>query len=211
MSDNPILEQEPSISTYLDLLPAPDSASASLEFVSDVVSQTRWPAALFEATGPNLLPEKEQSCTNTTDPILSALQMGASVIGAEATWFGFLDTMDPRALIGSSSSSPSVSENSETITDISFPDSYYLPVNELTFLRGLMRIAIRLRCNTTKLWELGANSPFNDGTHTALATQELPQVWRPTFVAVIYPTSSCYRLASMAQCSGSHHLALEFT
>ncbi|KAI0915131.1 hypothetical protein F4823DRAFT_557577 [Ustulina deusta] len=204
VSDNPILEQEPSISTYLDLLPAPDSASASLEFVSDVVSQTRWPAALFEATGPNLLPEKEQSCTNTTDPILSALQMGASVIGAEATSFGFLDTMDPRALIGSSSSSPSVSENSETITDISFPDSYYLPVNELTFLRGLMRIAIRLRCNTTKLWELGANSPFNDGTHTALTTQELPQVWRPTFVAVIYPTSSCYRLASMAQLAIAH-------
>ncbi|KAI0431025.1 hypothetical protein F5Y09DRAFT_330657 [Xylaria sp. FL1042] len=177
--ETPSLERDPSISTYLDLLRDPDSASTSLEPLSDAVSQTIWPVALFKTPGLNLLLGAEQSYPDTADPSLSALQTGTSVIGEETPSFDFLNTMDYRALMDSSSSSPSASDNSET-TDLSFPDSYYLPVNELTLLRGLMRIAMRLRCNTTKIWELGANSPFNDGTHTALTTQELPLVWRPT-------------------------------
>ncbi|TGJ80186.1 hypothetical protein E0Z10_g8585 [Xylaria hypoxylon] len=179
--ETPTVQQEPSISAYLDFLPDldPDPAPTSLEFVSDVGSHARWPTASFEAAAGNLLPGIEASYINMADPSLSTLQMEGLVIGTEANTFGFLDNMDSSTLLDSSSSSPSVSDNSES-TELSFPDSYYLPVNELTLLRGLMRIAMRLRCNTTKIWELGANSPFNDGTHTALTTQELPQVWRPT-------------------------------
>ncbi|KAI1430295.1 hypothetical protein F5Y12DRAFT_709309 [Xylaria sp. FL1777] len=179
VSEIPLLEHEPSISTYLELLPDLDSAPTSLEFVADVVSQAKWPATSCEAMRISPLSGTEQSYSGTADLSLSNLLMEGSATGAEAPSFDFLNTMDPNILIDSSSSSPLVSDSSET-TDFSFPDSYYLPVNELTLLRGLMRIATRLRCNTTKMWELGANSPFNDGTHTALTTQELPQVWRPT-------------------------------
>ncbi|KAI1347359.1 hypothetical protein F5Y01DRAFT_307586 [Xylaria sp. FL0043] len=173
------LEQGSSIPTILSVLPDPGSATTSLESLSDVAAQTRWPLTSFEAPAPNLLLEAEQSCSDTADPNLSTFLTGTSAIGAEAPSFDFLDTMDPRALMSCSSSSPSASGSSET-TDVSFPDSYYLPVNELTLLRGLMRIAMRLRCNTTKIWDLGADSPFTDGTHTAQTTQELPLVWRPT-------------------------------
>ncbi|KAI0971434.1 hypothetical protein F4678DRAFT_84347 [Xylaria arbuscula] len=177
--ETPALEQEPLISGYLDVLPTHDSVPISLESISDVISQTSWLAASFESTGSDLLPGIEQSYPNMADHSLSTLQMETQMAGTGASSFVFLDPMDPSTLMDFSSSSPSASSSSE-ITDISFPDSYYLPVNELVLLRGLMRIAMRLRCNTTKLWELGANSPFNDGTHTVLTTQELPPVWRPT-------------------------------
>ncbi|KAI0537999.1 hypothetical protein GGR58DRAFT_321651 [Xylaria digitata] len=177
--ETPTTQQEPSISTYLDLLPDSDPVRTSIDFVSGVGSQIKWPAVSLETAGVNLLPGIEASYTNMADPSLSTLQMGALVMGTEANAFGFLDTIDPSTLLDTSSSSPSVSDSSDA-TEVSFPDSYYLPVNELTLLRGLVRIATRLRCNTTKLWELGANSPFNDGTHTVLTTQELPQTWRPT-------------------------------
>ncbi|KAF2967181.1 hypothetical protein GQX73_g6390 [Xylaria multiplex] len=162
-----------------DLLADSNPVCTSLDSVSDVGSQTKWPTVSFKTAGVNLLPAIEASYTNMADPTLSTLPMGAPVIGTEANEFSLLDTMDPSTLLESSSSTPSVSGNSDA-TEVSFPDSYYLPVNELTLLRGLVRIAVRLRCSTTKLWELGANSPFNDGTHTALTTQELPQTWRPT-------------------------------
>ncbi|GAW12017.1 hypothetical protein ANO14919_013720 [Xylariales sp. No.14919] len=170
--ETPPIQQESSISTYIDLSP-------NVDFVPDVGSQARWPAASFEAAGVNLLPGIELPQTSMADPSLSTLPMDPSIIGTEANTFSIFDTIDPNALLDCSSNSPSASDNSET-TELSFPDSYYLPVNELTLLRGLMRIAMRLRCNTTKIWELGANSPFNDGTHTALTAQELPRVWRPT-------------------------------
>ncbi len=42
----------------------------------------------------------------------------------------------------------------------SFPDSYLLPVPELALLRAFGRIARRLGCGATAIWELGARSPF---------------------------------------------------
>ncbi|KAI0458778.1 hypothetical protein F5B21DRAFT_459405 [Xylaria acuta] len=179
VSETPVLENELSFSTYLNLLSTPDSASAGLGFDSDVVPRTRWPTTSFEISGAALLPGVEESCPGTENPSWSTLQVGASVTGGKATALDFLDTLDPRTLLDSSSTSPSASNNSET-TDISFPDSYYLPVHELALLRGLIRIAARLRVDTTKIWQLNANSPFSDGTHTALTTQKLPPMWRPT-------------------------------
>ena len=177
MSDTLIPAQDLSPSTYLDLLPNPNSVS-TIEYDPNVVSQTRWPTAPFEALAPSLSRGIEQPYPHSTDPSISSLEVEASIIGADATSFEFLNTLNPSSFEGSSNS-PSTTGNSE-VTDLSFPDSYYLPVNELTLLRGLMRIAVRLRCNTTTIWDLRSNSPFNDGTHTALTTQDLPQTWRPT-------------------------------
>ncbi|KAI0106193.1 hypothetical protein GGR51DRAFT_175275 [Nemania sp. FL0031] len=166
-STSPVTESEPSFSANLSFLPAPDSEYASLDLV-----------APLEAMGAGVL-EIEGSYPDAEFAGLSTVQTGASTIGVELNAQNFPHTIDPSTLLNSFSSSPSASDKSET-TEISFPDSYYLPVNELTILRGLMRIALRLRCNTTTIWDLRANSPFNDGTHTALTTQELPEVWRPT-------------------------------
>lgn len=135
-------------------------------------SETGWPATSFDIEANCLLVGSEDPCPST-------LQMEAAAIGAENTPLSFPENIDPATLLCSSSDSLSESDSSN-MTEISFPDSYYLPVNELTILRGLLRVAFRLRCNVTTIWELGANSPFNDGTHNALTTQELPHVWRPT-------------------------------
>ncbi|KAI0489805.1 hypothetical protein F4859DRAFT_462437 [Xylaria cf. heliscus] len=172
-----VVENGPPFLTYTNLLPPPDSAPPSLSFDTDAALRAIWPNASFEALEEALLPGVEESGPSTENP--STLQVGVSVTGGNVTALDFLDTLDPSTLPSSSSTSPSVSNNSET-TNISFPDSYYLPVHGLVLLRGLVRIAMRLRCNTTTIWDLNANSPFNDGTHTALTTQELPPVWRPT-------------------------------
>ncbi|KAI8956152.1 hypothetical protein F4801DRAFT_4047 [Xylaria longipes] len=186
VSETPVLENDPSCSTYLNLLSPPDSASTSLSFNSDVIPRTKSPTASFEVSGAALLPGVEESCPNTDNSSWSTLQVGASVTGEKVATLDFLDTLDPSALLNSSSTSPSVSNNSDT-TGISFPDSYYLPVHELAILRGLVLIAMRLHCNTATIWQLSANSHFNDGTHTALTTRELPEVWRPTLSQLTIP------------------------
>ncbi|KAI1336386.1 hypothetical protein F5Y15DRAFT_205493 [Xylariaceae sp. FL0016] len=84
-------------------------------------------------------------------------------------------TMDPSALLDSSGSPSSMGD----WDNLSFPDSYHLPVNELTLLKALLRIASRIRCNSS-LWDLTAASPFTNGTHMDLSTEELPLTWRPT-------------------------------
>jgi hypothetical protein len=65
----------------------------------------------------------------------------------------------------------------------SFPDSYLLPVNELTLLRALLRIATRLGAQS--VWELTANSSFNQGT--APPTEQLPKTWQPTVSQILMP------------------------
>ncbi|KAH8164599.1 hypothetical protein CIB48_g3653 [Xylaria polymorpha] len=119
VSETPVLENEPSFSTYLNLSPPPDSTSASSSFNSDV----------------------QESCFGTGNPSWPALQVGASVTGSIVTALDFLDTLDLSALFDSSSTAPSASDDPET-TDISFPDSYYLPVHELALLRGLRAILL---------------------------------------------------------------------
>lgn len=74
----------------------------------------------------------------------------------------------------------------------SFPDSYLLPVSELTLLRAFGRIAKRLGC-AGSIWELEARSPFFNGgggsripattptpTHTPDAIKSLPANLQPT-------------------------------
>ncbi|TRX98674.1 hypothetical protein FHL15_000016 [Xylaria flabelliformis] len=175
VSETLALENQLSFSAYLNLPSPPDSASASLGFDSNAILRTRWPSASFESTGTALLSGAEESCPNIENPSRSTLPAGASVTDGETTPLDSLDISDPDPLLSSSS------------TDISFPDSYYLPIHELVLFRGLNRIANRLRCNTTTIWQLDANSPFNDGTHTALTTENLPPAWRPTLSQLTVP------------------------
>ena len=67
----------------------------------------------------------------------------------------------------------------DTETDefsFSFPDSYLLPVSELTLLRAFGRIAKRLGC-AGSIWELEATSPFYNAPDAA---KQLPANLQPT-------------------------------
>lgn len=81
-------------------------------------------------------------------------------------------------------SPPSLDSTSNSSSDVSFPDSYLLPVHELTILRAMLRIADRLGCKG-QLWSLDALSPFNQGIATP--ADQLPAAWRPTPSQVLIP------------------------
>ncbi|CAG7564794.1 unnamed protein product [Fusarium equiseti] len=66
----------------------------------------------------------------------------------------------------------------------SFPDSYNLPLLQLTLLKGVLRIADRLNCKQN-LWDLDANSAFATGIATPAAL--LPANWQPTPSQVSVP------------------------
>ncbi|KAJ6444322.1 transcription activator acu-15 [Purpureocillium lavendulum] len=74
--------------------------------------------------------------------------------------------------------------SSASSSDSNFPDSYLLPVHELTLLRAMLRIATRIGCKE-QLWSLDALSPFNRGNATPL--EQLPAAWRPTPSQVLVP------------------------
>ncbi|CAM1511245.1 Fc.00g087580.m01.CDS01 [Cosmosporella sp. VM-42] len=79
---------------------------------------------------------------------------------------------------------PSSLNTSSSASDISFPDSYHLPVHELTLIKAMVRIAGRLNCKGS-FWTLDCNSPFNSGTATP--SNLLPAAWRPTVSQVMVP------------------------
>ncbi|SPN99603.1 uncharacterized protein DNG_02455 [Cephalotrichum gorgonifer] len=70
-----------------------------------------------------------------------------------------------------------------TRSSTSFPDTYLLPVSELTILRAMLRISQRL--NVTSFWQLDAASPFTTGSATP--QHELPVSFRPTPSQLLVP------------------------
>ncbi|KAK5659035.1 hypothetical protein OQA88_1122 [Cercophora sp. LCS_1] len=78
----------------------------------------------------------------------------------------------------------------------SFPDSYLLPVTELTLLRGLLRIATRI--NALCLWKPDALSPFNLGMGPP--TDQLPATWQPTATQILLPHHPLYDLLPWPSC-----------
>ncbi|KAF5640942.1 hypothetical protein F25303_7042 [Fusarium sp. NRRL 25303] len=119
---------------------------------------------------PNTVPEylsednaRGESVTNTHH------DLSADFGGADMTMF-----IDSSSL----SSSPSSSEGQ------TFPDSYQLPLLQLTLLKAVMRIADRLNLKPD-LWDLGGNSAFNTGTATPASL--LPPSWQPTPSQVAIP------------------------
>ncbi|KAF4991568.1 hypothetical protein FGRMN_7686 [Fusarium graminum] len=115
-------------------------------------------------------------------PPVSLLQESArdeSISGAyddPTTDFGGCDLA---MMIGTASLSNSPSSYTE-----SFPDSYHLPVLQITLLKAVMRIAGRLNCSEG-LWELDGNSAFNTGTGTPVSL--LPSAWQPTQLQIDIP------------------------
>lgn len=77
----------------------------------------------------------------------------------------------------------SPSELSTDGIDLSFPDSYLLPVSEFDLMRAFSRIAARLGCNSN-MFDLHARSSFGDSS-TAVA--HLPQSWQPTAAQILIP------------------------
>ncbi|KAK1256356.1 hypothetical protein MKX07_008615 [Trichoderma sp. CBMAI-0711] len=76
------------------------------------------------------------------------------------------------------------SSTSPSSCDGSFADSYLLPVHELTLLRAITRIAERIGC-PQQIWDLGAVSPFTQGTATP--AEQLPPAWKPTASQLLVP------------------------
>ncbi|CAK7202459.1 hypothetical protein SEUCBS139899_005182 [Sporothrix eucalyptigena] len=125
--------------------------------------------------------------------------------GSNSSSRGYLSSNNSMAMSTSSRSYSSPSNSSAT--DHLSPDSYFLPVTELTLLRAVMRISARLGC-TEAMWQIDGQSPFHIGSQkkdkncnngsdaddehsdTELAAQNharneanlalLPPNWRPT-------------------------------
>lgn len=72
----------------------------------------------------------------------------------------------------------SSSSDPETSSQTSFPDSYLLPVHELTLLKAFLRISSRIGIPEANVWSLDCVSPFALGAGTPAA--DLPANWRPT-------------------------------
>ncbi|UNI21969.1 hypothetical protein JDV02_007907 [Purpureocillium takamizusanense] len=96
---------------------------------------------------------------------------------------GIISDMFPPAVFNTSPSSFDTTSSTSS-SDMSFPDTYLLPVHELTLLRAMLRIANRIGCKE-QLWSLDALSPFNRGNATPL--EQLPVAWRPTASQVLVP------------------------
>lgn len=124
-------------------------------------------------------------------PSLSSLSVSSSSAAAAVPPSLMMSNVlfgSPPSLDHLTSTSPSTSTSNSTSTSLSdvssFPDSYLLPVHELTILRAMLRIADRLGCKGT-LWSLDALSPFNQGIGTP--ADQLPVPWRPTPSQVLIP------------------------
>lgn len=111
----------------------------------------------------------------------------------DTSWSAFTSpngTIAPALLDSLSTTSPSstnpysMSSSTNSPPNDEFPDSYLLPVHELTLLKGFLRIAERLGCTGT-LWQIETLSPFN--LNTAPAFETLPEVWRPTSAQIMVP------------------------
>jgi hypothetical protein len=130
-------------------------------------SLTSW-SPLSEMALPSVLPDPnvlpEFLCEeNTSNEASAGASNGITTDFSGPDLTTFLDT---------SSFSTSPATSTET-----FPDSYNLPVLQLTLLKGILRIADRLNCKQG-LWDLDGNSAFVTGVATPAAL--LPANWQPT-------------------------------
>ncbi|KAK1827504.1 hypothetical protein QBC39DRAFT_266948 [Podospora conica] len=79
--------------------------------------------------------------------------------------------------------SPGFLHGSNGDSATSFPDSYLLPMSDMTLVRAMLRVAGRI--NAHSVWELTANSPFHLGTSPP--ADQLPTTWQPTASQLLMP------------------------
>ena len=91
--------------------------------------------------------------------------------------------LNPSDLLSPQSNQHLMHSPPSSVPSTSFPDSYLLPMPELTLLRAFLRIATRLNAHT--LWDMAANSPFNTGDGPSPSV--LPPTWQPTASQLTMP------------------------
>ncbi|KAM7213289.1 protein of unknown function (DUF3425) domain containing protein [Rhypophila decipiens] len=127
-----------------------------------------------------------------TDPLgsHSAPEMNNDLLAASDPPNSLFDTLYNTTPATTPSFTNTNSPNSEPTSNSliaaweSFPDSYLLPMPELTLLRALLRIAVRL--NAHAVWDMAANSPFNSSPDISW-TCDLPAAWKPTPLQITTP------------------------
>lgn len=90
--------------------------------------------------------------------------------------------------------SPAATTGGVDDDDLSFPDSYLLPVPELSTLKAFMRIATCLSVDSSIFWDIHAVSPFFRGggagaaaTATSTSHLSLSRTWQPTAAQLFLP------------------------
>ncbi len=141
---------------------SPSMAFSSLAFGLDLDSSSLDASAL-DASFDGMVPAPPWTLGTTADP-------GAASILATDAFDPLLSFgTDGRVLIGGgtlAASSSSSHSSPYSAADHLSPDSYYLPVSELTLLRAVMRIATRLGC-VSSLWQLDGQSPFHAASQSS--------------------------------------------
>lgn len=92
-------------------------------------------------------------------------------------------TVDPMAWFRSPASPSFLCDGD---ADFSFPDSYLLPVCELSTLKAFLRIAARIVGDKSSIWDLNATSPFS-APGPAPPTSHLRKTWQPTTAQMLIP------------------------
>ncbi|TPX07315.1 uncharacterized protein E0L32_010737 [Thyridium curvatum] len=150
----------------LELARSTEAVPLDMDVFLDGEIDPSWPATTAEfLAGPALSTTDDSSTTDLT--------LGAA-LGNDLT----PSTIDPSILTAFSSSSPSTTSTSMT-TPPSFPDTYLLPMPQLTLLKGLLRVAFRLGISS-EIWHPQTLSPFYLGTVKPETAAALPASWRPT-------------------------------
>lgn len=156
------------------------ASSLATTSLADRNNVLTWDVGSLDMSGPSSIIGSSDQATVGSDldslPYLSELD-GSSVESPLS--FQALSHVSPRVPFNTLSPS----ELSVDGIDLSFPDSYLLPVSEFALMRAFLRIAARLGCKTN-IFDLHARSPFGDPS-TAVA--HLPQSWQPTAAQILIP------------------------
>ncbi|KAI1081598.1 hypothetical protein F5B20DRAFT_578929 [Whalleya microplaca] len=147
--------------------------------ILDSGPQLAWSTTAVEPTMPDLTEIDENFGAFDSSREFSAEQLQSFLIGDKDDPFQDLTTVEPTTPLDFPTNPPGSGLSLDEVETLSFPDSYLLPVNERTLMRAFLRIGARIGC-TSSFWDIASNSPFNDGTHTALSAQQLPPTWQPT-------------------------------
>lgn len=133
---------------------------------------------------------------------ISTASLSSDIIGFTFPSLGAIDSLSPSTGSGTGSNDESLdtaqpsSLTSDSGGNTPFPDSYYLPMIELTLLRAMLRIATRL--NATSLWKADALSPFNLGMGPP--AEQLPSTWQPTSTQILLPHHPVFDLLPWPSC-----------
>lgn len=143
-----------------------------------------WDMALLGVPGSPVL--LDFSCLADRDPELPRAQPTSADDPCPQTLSSCLESQtsdDSVAWLGTPAS-PSLSCGGSG--GLPFPDSYLLPVCELSTLKAFLRIANRIAGDKSSLWDINATSAFAT-PGSAPPTSHLPRTWQPTRAQLLIP------------------------